>query len=456
MLVIYVVKDVNIPLLQYLFALTKGNSLKARLLRGGVGSVAVKGLNLVLVLVLSVILARVLGAEKYGEYAYAIAIMSLLMVGAEAGVPVLLMREIASAQANEKWGFMRGAIKRALQFVTLSATSVTLSGLFVLWLVSDRLSDRVLYTTLIMLLALPLLTLAKITAHAIYGLQRVVIGQSLDMLLRPILVLLLVSIAFLAWPGSREPQYVMVAQLAVSLVVLVVSMILLRRLLPSKIKQYPIEFKNREWLKSALPFTLLGGAGIINNQIDIIMLGWFRDSNEVGIFRVATQGAVLVAFGLQAVNAVLAPQFARFYAQGDMVKLQRLVTVSARIILLSALPVALALIAAGGAIVSWIFGADFNPAYLPLAILSIGQLANAAFGSVGFLLNMTGHEKITARVLWQTAGLNVLLNAMFIPYWGMAGAAVATAISLAVWNYMLFLAVLRLLKLNSTAFSIQT
>jgi O-antigen/teichoic acid export membrane protein len=58
------------------------------------------------------------------------------------------------------------------------------------------------------------------------------------------------------------------------------------------------------------------------------------------------------------------------------------------------------------------------------------SLANAAFGSVGFLLNMTDNERHTARVLWQTALLNVVLNGLLIPFCGMVGAAVASGISL--------------------------
>jgi O-antigen/teichoic acid export membrane protein len=90
-------------------------------------------------------------------------------------------------------------------------------------------------------------------------------------------------------------------------------------------------------------------------------------------------------------------------------------------------------------------------AHQPLAILAVGQLINAGFGSVGFLLNMTGHEGITARILWQTAIVNVVMNVFLIPSFGTAGAAIASAFSLILWNALLYRQVRRRLGLNSSA-----
>ena len=51
-----------------------------------------------------------------------------------------------------------------------------------------------------------------------------------------------------------------------------------------------------------------------------------------------------------------------------------------------------------------------------------------------YVLNMTGYERISNRILWTTALVNVGLNLLAIPRWGIVGAAMATAVSLAIWN----------------------
>ena len=108
-------------------------SLKAQLIRGGLGTAGVQPSNRLLMLALGIVLALNLGPDGYGVYAYAFAIMSLLMVTAEAGVPTLLMREVAASLGRAEWGLLRGALHRGTQFVALAATTVSLIGLLVLW-----------------------------------------------------------------------------------------------------------------------------------------------------------------------------------------------------------------------------------------------------------------------------------------------------------------------------------
>lgn len=445
----------QIDVRRHIHHLITGDGLKARLIQGVMGIAGIQAANRLLALALGILLARTLGAEGYGIYAYAFALMSLLMVAAEAGVPTLLMREVATSHGRGEWGLLRGVLRRAGQFVALTATTISLLGLLVVWGLADSLTQAVLYTTTLMLLLLPLSAGAKTVAYAMRGLQRVLIGAAVDELLRPMLVLMLLGSVFLFWPSWQKPHVAMAAQLVVAMVVLLVGWLILRRQTPALARTARPVYKSRDWLRSALPFTLIGGAGVINSNTDIIMLGWFTGAEEVGIYRVAVQGAALVALSIGVVSAVVAPHFARFYAQGDKVRLQRLVTRSAQVILLTALPIALSFIIAGGVIVAWVFGTEFAAAHTPLAILAGGKLISVSFGLVGTLLTMTKYETNAARILWQTAVLNVVLNVLLIPLFGMNGAAFATAISLVILNLIFYQQVKTKLLIASTAFRVK-
>jgi O-antigen/teichoic acid export membrane protein len=117
------------------------------------------------------------------------------------------------------------------------------------------------------------------------------------------------------------------------------------------------------------------------------------------------------------------------------------------------LPVALVFLFFGKTLLNLVFGPEFIPAYEPLAILTVGQLINSATGSVGFLLMMTGYEQDTARGMAIAAVSNIVLNLVLVPLWGTKGAALASAITLVIWNVLLWLAVRRRLKINSMAFN---
>jgi len=66
-------------------------------------------------------------------------------------------------------------------------------------------------------------------------------------------------------------------------------------------------------------------------------------------------------------------------------------------------------------------------------------------GPLAMLLLMTGHEQETGLVIGATALLNLALNALLIPSYGLNGAAIATAISHIAWvSILLVLAKKRL------------
>jgi len=158
----------------------------------------------------------------------------------------------------------------------------------------------------------------------------------------------------------------------------------------------------------------------------------------------------LISFILLVINAPLAPAIARLYSEQQLVQLQYAITKSARLVFLLSLPVAAFIIIFGGWILM-IFGADFTEGAKALSILATGQLVNITMGSVGIILVMTGHEKTLAISFGVAAIVNLALNFLLIPRWGINGAATATATSMIIWNVTLMIIIRRKLQLDPTA-----
>jgi O-antigen/teichoic acid export membrane protein len=99
-----------------------------------------------------------------------------------------------------------------------------------------------------------------------------------------------------------------------------------------------------------------------------------------------------------------------------------------------------------------LFGADFvnDEGRMALTILTLGQLVHAGAGPVGLLLIMSGQRSVTAWVLTVAAAVNVVLNAVLIPTWGVTGAAAATASSTALFALLLVRYAVQEMKLNTT------
>src|SRR6185503_6913770 len=98
-----------------------------------------------------------------------------------------------------------------------------------------------------------------------------------------------------------------------------------------------------------------------------------------------------------------------------------------------------------------LFGGDFTSGEDAVAILALGQLFNAAMGSVGILLIMTGHERdVLASVALATL-IGLGLTAALIPPMGVEGAAVGRVASLGTWNIALTVLTYRRLGIHATA-----
>ena len=80
------------------------------------------------------------------------------------------------------------------------------------------------------------------------------------------------------------------------------------------------------------------------------------------------------------------------------------------------------------------FGDEFLHYKIILFILLATTIVSSFFGAVGLFLNMTGHQAIFFKVMIIAALINVALNALLIPSWGIYGAAIATFISVVFWN----------------------
>lgn len=424
-----------------LFSLILGNgegesfNLKKTLVRGSLGSLGLRITDIFLGLITSVIFARLLGPEGLGVYSYVLAIITILVVPTQFGLPKLLTREIAAYEAKQEWSFLKGILVRSNQFVALLALLlICLIGLL-LYLEAVPLSDQEISTFWVALPLLFIRPLVGLRVSALRGLQEIILGLMPERLIKPVLLILLVGIAFGVFGGDWfTPVNVMLMVVVSFLVAFVIGAWWLKEKLPDEVKSTDPDYVTGSWFKEAMPFLLIGGLAIINNQTDLVLLGYFRPSDEVGIYKVATKGAGFVAFSLGAVNMAVSPVISKLWSNNDLEKLQKVVTKSTLAITAFSLPVALIFIFGGSYILDILFGIDYVTGHVAMAILCVGYLFRAITGSVGQLLSMTKYANYASVIVGISAVSNIILNLLLIPSYGIEGAALASMISFVVMN----------------------
>jgi len=422
------------------------------MLKASVGSVLLKLTSAALVLGLTVLLARSLGPAGYGLYAYVYALVWLLFVPVALGLPMLVVRETAAARAKTEWGVIRGLWRWATRLAVGASLATTGLALLIGLMLSGRLDSDPSSTLIWAVVMGALMALTNLSGAALRGLGHTLQGQVPDFVVRYGVALALCALAAGLLGEAFSADQAMALHALAAAIALGFGLAMLARQCPAGVTRAAAQSRGRTWLTSVIPLAMVSGAFVMHQQTDLIILGLFVDDAEVGIYRVAVQTAAFVALGLHAVNMVAAPQFARLHALGEAQALQRLVTTTARIILVLTVLAAAALIAVGEPVIRLAFGMDYTAAIDIIVILAIGQLFNAGFGSVVFLLNMTGRERLVVRALAVALILNIGLNFALIPPFGSQGAAAATAMTLALWNLLLWRIVRRELGIDSTAY----
>jgi O-antigen/teichoic acid export membrane protein len=429
---------------------TGNDNLRLRLVRSAGGTLAARIVFQGFTLFISLLLARLLGADGYGAYAYAIALVSLLSIFSMLGFDRLLVRQIAIYKMKAAWSLLRGILRWTGLIAMLMAVVFTSLILLAVSSAGERFDPQITTALRIAAFMLPFVTMARLRQAAMQGLGHLAVGQLPEMILQPILFIGLVGAAYFLW-SAPDVALAMGLQLFACAVAYCCGAVQLRWKIPAEVGAARPLYLQKIWMRSALPILFIGGVGIINARVDTLMLGAMMDAASVGIYVVAARGAELILILLMAVNAALSPIIAELHESGQKEKLQALVVRGSRMVLLGALPLALMFIVQGPWLLSF-FGEEFVSGYSCLAILSSSMLLHVAIGSVGPLLIMTGFEKQAALAVASGAFLNIGLNRWLIPLWGIEGAASASAMTLLFSTIILAILVYRRLGIAAHPF----
>ncbi|MFC3283762.1 lipopolysaccharide biosynthesis protein [Litchfieldella rifensis] len=198
----------------------------------------------------------------------------------------------------------------------------------------------------------------------------------------------------------------------------------------------------QEFATSSRAFFVLSLAQLMQQVVSVLIAGWLLSNADLGLFKAAERTALLINFILLVINAVLPPRFAALYRQQNMIRLDALARRGVLLGLALAAPMWLLCLLVPQQVLG-LFGAEFIAAENLLRIIASAQLINVATGSVGFLLNMTGHEKLMRNIVLSCNALGLSMFLVLIPPFGALGAAWALALVLVLQNLTALLFVWR-------------
>lgn len=392
-----------------------------------VSSVIVVG-NMLLLYLTSVLLARWLGPEDYGDFNVAIGLALLLANVAALGTVQSLPRFLPGYLGTDKLREAKGFLTDHLAAIAGAALVIALLYHLVYVLLRPDMFSHALDAVWPFV---PAMVVAQFASDVLTSCRRPLAAGFIALLLRPAIVLALV-VGLQHFDTDRlQEQEVLWSWTLAALLALPVYGAFIVRSLPPGLARSEVRRERSQWQRAALPLWLGGILYMALNQTALFILEHTASEHEVGIFAAVNQTALFVSLPMVASYGVVIPHFSPLAERGDMPALMKLVRRVVAGVGLSGVLIAVVIVVFGRTILSW-FGPGFEEGYPTLLVICFGNLVIAVGTVIWPLLTALGHERFQVPVTAVALCLNVAMGYALVPRYGAFGAGVAQSVSISV------------------------
>ena len=422
----------------------------AELIKGGGISFFLRFGGLIVGYILTLVIANLFGAKGLGDYVLAITVLRLFTLLAKLGLDTASIRFIASFVSQEKWTSILNFRKKVVFILSFSSIIVSLLMYFLSTPIAHLINANASYIEIAAFFVLPI-TFFMLHYQSLRGLKRIAEFSFFYRISQALFSVILIVIIYQFNKGAEVTLYAyLLSVLIVSFLSFLSFRYWLKKISEGKESAEQEIMSYSTILKISIPLMFAQSVQFIMAWTDKLMLGAIdtpnvilgltTNSSEVGTYHVAFKLSMFAAVSLMAINSIAAPKFAEMFRKNDIVGFKKVVHQSTKIIFWTSVPL-IAIFFIFPEFFLSLFGEEFKIGVTAFIFLSCGRLVSSFSGSVGNILQMTGNQNIYALILFFGAILNVLLNLILIPRYGINGAAIASMSSLITWNLSMVLAV---------------
>ena len=411
----------------------------SEILVGSAWALSARVIATVFNLAISVIIARYYGAETMGIVAVLNAFLTIATIFTVLGTDTSILRLLPEHLVKYSPTSALTIYRKTLRMVI--AVSV-ITGVC-LFFNSNLLADNVFskpnlsFYFALATFFIVFKSLMNLNTQAVRGIRMIRVFAFLQVLPSFSNLLFLAFLTFFLYQKDN-PIYTQFASIAITGTIgWVVMKYAFRKIVkPTDIvKKIPV----RDLLAISLPMLMTATMTFLIGQTGVIMLGMFRSEAEVGYYSISVKLAMLTSFILSSINTMAAPKFSELYHSSKMDELFHVAQKSAKLVFWATFPILLGLLTFGHFILEVVYGQDFVKAYPALALLVVGQFIAGVSGATSKFMNMTGLQKILRNIMIIVMIVNVSLNCILIPRFGILGAAIAAMISIVMNNASILL-----------------
>lgn len=401
------------------------------------------------------------GASGYGLYTLSLSLVNLVSAIFNLGLDDATVRYVAIYRGKHQIRSLRGV----LLFCTTLAGIAGIIGAVLLVLFTPHLvslwlslkhhklqNGQTLYRAVsllqVMAPVIPLMTMQVMWYAGLRGFRAFKWRVLATNILQPILQILLLGLVLVFFRNKDGITYVAAVLVISTMFNAVLNLYFLFRQVDNVATPEPGKYEVREWLTFAMLNFLTTIMDTVLDSIDTILLAAFGISDvQLGQYGAAMRLSNFIQMPLMSINNIFAPTIAELHSKGEMQKLETMFKIMNKWSITFSLPLFLVSVLFAPYLVV-LPGASFAPAWPLLIAFAVGVMINAATGAVGYMLLMTGYQKLSFLNSMVAVVVNIGLGIYLTPRYGAMGTAISTGLAIGVLNIMRLLQVGLLLKMH--------
>ncbi|MEX2033360.1 MAG: flippase, partial [Candidatus Colwellbacteria bacterium] len=380
--------------------------------------------------------ARVLGVEGFGIFSYVLGLAGLLTIFSDLGMAPVVVREGA-----------KDPELRARYFSTalgLSLGLALISSLIIIFgapLVTKFPVSQMLVALIALVFVFDIIR--GLAGSAIFRASEKMEGEAAVSIATQAIVVVAGFILVTNW---KNPESLALAYAMGSLGGLLLALYLVRHYLRRFISRFDRSLI-KPMLAASIPMSLTAILGAVMINTDTVLLGWLTDAEQVGFFAAAQKPVLLLYLIPSFLAGGIFPLLARS-AEKDRERFRLLTERGLSAVFLFALPITIGLVLLASPLVDLLYGAAYSPATTAFQILGLTILAVFPASMLVNGIFAYNEQKFLTKVGAVGVVINLFLDLMLIPLWGIAGCALATLLVQSVSSVLIWR---RMKKLNDFA-----
>ena len=390
-------------------------------------------------LCVSIAVTRSLGGSESGFFFLGLTIVNFLSTFARIGQEQTVLRFTADGSNSARSVHYKSILLSSFVSFFLTICVIVYSN----WIGTNLFNKHSMGTILFFLSpSIIFMTLYTLAAYSMQGLRHS--SAAIFTLSVCTSVLFIAGLLFLRPESAKTSAIIFSITSMITMCISLLYLYIKAPFLPNK----PISW--HKMIKSFLPLwvvSLMSESTLWSGQI---ISGLYLESNQIALLASAQRLAGVTSFILVSINFIVAPSFASMYRKNEYEKIRELSKKSVCWMLLFTFPIVLFFLILPKFMMS-IFGEGFEEGKNILRILVVAQLINVLTGSVSLLLSMTGHEKDLKNCALVSGICAIIFSLVLIPFYGVIGAALATASAICIQNVMGVYCVNKRLGFNTLA-----